>query len=80
MSEEAVLSIGRGVGRTVDLATEQVKESVTLADCCLVPQIYNARRFNVSMDDYPQLVAIDAHCAGMTEFADAIPETQPDAP
>jgi maleylacetoacetate isomerase len=53
-------------------------ESVTLADTCLVPQIYNARRFNVPLDDYPQLVAIDAHCATLPEFADAIPENQPD--
>ena len=53
-------------------------ESVTLADTCLVPQIYNARRFNVPLDDYPRLVAVDAHCASLSEFADAIPESQPD--
>ena len=50
--------------------------AVTLADCCLVPQIYNARRFNVSLDDYPRLVAIDAHCATLPEFTSAIPENQ----
>jgi maleylacetoacetate isomerase len=55
-------------------------EALTLADCCLIPQIYNARRFKVSLDDYPRLVAIDAHCATLTEFADAIPERQADAP
>jgi len=55
-------------------------ETVSLADCCLIPQIYNARRFNVSLDDYPQLVAIDAHCNSLSEFAEAIPESQPDAP
>jgi len=54
-------------------------EAVTLADCCLIPQIYNARRFNVSLDDYPRLVAIDAHCNSLPEFAAAIPEHQPDA-
>ena len=53
-------------------------ESVTLADTCLIPQIYNARRFNVPLDDYPQLVAIDEHCASLPAFADAIPENQPD--
>ena len=53
-------------------------ESVTLADTCLIPQIYNARRFNVPLDDYPQLVAVDAHCNNLPEFADAIPENQPD--
>jgi maleylacetoacetate isomerase len=54
--------------------------AVTLADCCLIPQIYNARRFDVALDDYPQLVAIDAHCNTLPEFAAAIPERQPDAP
>ena len=54
-------------------------DSVTLADCCLVPQIYNARRFNVPLDDYPRLVEIDAHCNGLDEFAAATPELQPDA-
>jgi maleylacetoacetate isomerase len=55
-------------------------ETVSLADCCLIPQMYNARRFDVSLDDYPQLVAIDAHCNSLSEFAEAIPEGQPDAP
>ena len=55
-------------------------EMLTLAECCLIPQIYNARRFNVSLDDYPRLVAIDAHCNSLPEFAAAIPESQPDAP
>jgi len=53
-------------------------ESVTLADTCLIPQIYNARRFNVPLDDYPRLVAVDAHCASLPAFVDAIPENQPD--
>ena len=55
-------------------------ENVTLADCCLVPQIYNARRFNVPLEEFPRLVAIDAHCATMAAFADSTPEKQPDAP
>ncbi len=53
-------------------------ESVTLADTCLIPQIYNARRFKVPLDDYPRLVEIDAHCASLPAFADALPENQPD--
>lgn len=55
-------------------------EDHTLADCCLIPQIYNARRFNVPITDYPRLVAIDAHCATLESFAAAVPERQPDAP
>ena len=54
-------------------------DSVTLADCCLIPQVYNARRFGVSLDDFPRLVEIDAHCNGLDEFASAIPALQPDA-
>jgi len=53
--------------------------SVTLADTCLVPQIYNARRFNVPLDDYPRLVAIDTHCATLPAFDNAIPENQLDS-
>ena len=54
--------------------------NATLADCCLIPQMYNARRFNVPLNDYPRLVAVDAHCNSLPEFAAAIPERQPDAP
>lgn len=53
--------------------------SVSLADACLIPQIYNARRFDVSLDAYPRLVAVDSHCAGLPEFAAAVPSLQPDA-
>ena len=54
-------------------------ESATLADTCLIPQIYNARRFNVSLEDFPHLVAIDGHCLRLPEFESALPENQPDA-
>jgi len=52
-----------------------------LPDLCLVPQIYNARRFEVPLEAYPKLVAIDARCAGIAAFADAHPDRigHPDA-
>ncbi len=50
----------------------------TLADCCLIPQIYNARRFSVPLDAYPALVAVDAHCNTLPAFDVARPENQPD--
>ena len=53
-------------------------KQATLADACLVPQIYNARRFQVLLDDYPALVAVDAHCNALPEFEAALPERQPD--
>ena len=46
----------------------------TLADICLVPQIYNARRFNVPLDDYPLLVRVDAEANRLEPFAAAHPD------
>ena len=55
-------------------------ETPTLADCCLVPQIYNARRFGVDMAAYPTLARIEASCLALPAFDAARPENQPDAP
>ncbi len=52
---------------------------VTLADVCLVPQVYNARRFKVPLDRYPKIVAADAACGKLAAFDQARPENQPDA-
>jgi maleylacetoacetate isomerase len=52
----------------------------TLADCCLIPQVYNARRFGVALGDYPTIAAIDAACNTLGAFQRAAPEQQPDAP
>lgn len=51
----------------------------TIADICLVPQMYNARRFNSDLSAVPRLVAIDAACREHPAFAAAAPEVQPDA-
>lgn len=51
----------------------------TLADICLVPQMYNARRFKLELSPYPTLVAIDAHCMSLRAFIAAQPEKQADA-
>ena len=51
----------------------------TLADALLVPQLYNARRFAVPLDDYPKLVAAAAHCNELEAFKRAAPEAQADA-
>ncbi len=52
---------------------------VTLADICLVPQVYNARRLKVPLDRFPKIVAVDAACAKLAAFERARPENQPDA-
>ena len=50
-----------------------------IADCCLVPQVFNARRFKCDLAPYPTLVAIDGHCQALEAFQRAAPERQPDA-
>lgn len=54
-------------------------DRVTLADVYIVPQVLNARRFNIPLDAYPKIVAIDAACASIEAFRAAAPENQPDA-
>ena len=54
--------------------------SVTLADVCLVPQMYNAQRFRCDVEPYPTLRAICAHLQSLPAFARAAPQAQPDAP
>jgi len=51
-------------------------ERPMLADVVLVPQMYNARRYDVPLDSYPKLVAIAANCNELDEFARAAPEVQ----
>jgi maleylpyruvate isomerase len=52
----------------------------TMADCCLVPQVYSARRFSVDLAPFPRIVAIDARCAALPAFQSAHPDQQGDAP
>ena len=53
--------------------------SVSLADVLLVPQVYNARRFDCDLGPYPLLVAIDTHLQSLPAFHAARPEAQADA-
>jgi maleylpyruvate isomerase len=48
-------------------------DSPTLADICLVPQVFNARRFAVDMNPYPRIMAIDAACRELAAFQTAAP-------
>lgn len=54
-------------------------DAPTLADAMLVPQVYNARRFNVPLGDFPKLLAATDACNELDEFKEAAPEQQPDA-
>lgn len=54
-------------------------ETATFADCCLVPQVYNALRFNIDLAAYPKITAIYQHCNTLPAFQNAAPEAQADA-
>jgi maleylacetoacetate isomerase len=49
-----------------------------LADCFLVPQVYNAERFNCDLEPYPQIMRITSLCRELPGFRAAAPEIQPD--
>lgn len=54
-------------------------DTPTLADCCLIPQIYNAQRFNCDLSQMPTLMRINQACLELNAFVEAAPANQPDA-
>jgi len=56
-----------------------VGNTVSLADICLIPQVYNANRFNCPMNDYPTINRLNQECLKLDAFARAAPDLQPDA-
>lgn len=54
-------------------------DAPTMADCCLVPQIYNAERFGCDMTNYPTAMRINAACLKLDVVQRAMPDVQPDA-
>lgn len=54
-------------------------DAPTLADICLVPQIFNAQRFKARLDHVPTVMRIHEHCLGLPAFARSVPALQPDA-
>ncbi len=55
-------------------------DSISMADVLLIPQIYNARRFDVDLNAYPLISGIEKHCLDVPEFQEALPQNQPDKP
>jgi maleylpyruvate isomerase len=54
-------------------------DTPTIADCFLVPQVYNAQRFDIDLGAYPRIAAINDACAGLPAFSAAHPARQPDS-
>lgn len=57
-----------------------VGDEITLADCCLIPQIFNARRFLVDLRPFPTILRVDRHLENHPAFTAAHPNNQPDCP
>ena len=51
----------------------------SIADVCLIPQLYNARRFEVDLQAFPRLLAVEEHASTLLFFQAAHPDRQPDA-
>jgi glutathione S-transferase len=51
-----------------------------MADACLIPQVYNALRFNVEMGEYKNILKVWEHCNTLEAFEKAHPDVQPDTP
>jgi maleylacetoacetate isomerase len=54
-------------------------DSPTMADCCLVPQIFNAKRYNSDLAPYPKTMRVFENCMQLEAFDRAQPSKQPDA-
>jgi maleylacetoacetate isomerase len=70
---EKMLSLSKDTG------TYSYGDSPTVADICLIPQIFNARRVNLEVERYPTLSRIFAHAMQHPAFDAAQPKNQPDA-
>lgn len=54
-------------------------DQATIADCCLIPQVYNALRFNIDLSAYPKIASIYQYCNTLAAFQNAAPEAQQEA-
>ena len=76
---EGLLAIEQMLVTQSGTATFCHGQAPTLADCCLVPQVFNARRFNCALDKMPTIQRIVAACETLPAFQNAAPANQPDA-
>ncbi len=54
-------------------------DTPTLADCCVIPQVFNAQRFECDLSNYPTITRVTQRCNSLEAFVKAAPEHQPDA-
>ena len=56
-----------------------ITDHPTIAECCLIPQLYGARRFGCDIDAWPRLLEVESKCLALEAFSITRPEMQPDA-
>jgi maleylacetoacetate isomerase/maleylpyruvate isomerase len=76
---EGFAALEQAIGKHTSDGRHCFGDTVTMADVCLVPQVYNARRFAVDLAAYPALVRVSESLESLPPFAEARPEAQPDA-
>ena len=65
--------------KTLSNGTVCFAENPGMADILLIPQVFNARRFDVDLSQFPIISSIEKYCLNLPAFAEAQPENQPDA-
>ncbi|MES2297670.1 MAG: maleylacetoacetate isomerase [Pseudomonadota bacterium] len=76
---EGLAAIEAHLARDPDTGRFCHGDEPSMADCCLVPQVFNAQRFNVDLAPYPTIERIHAACSALPAFAAAHPAQQPDS-
>ena len=72
------VALEKTLARTAGLCC--VGDTPTMADCCLVPQVFNAKRFSVDMTKFPIISRLEQHLSSLPQFIKAHPTQQPDCP
>lgn len=75
---EGMATLEAHLERDGDMGRFSYGDTPTIADCCLVPQVFNAQRFEVDLAPYPNVARIAANCADLPAFKAAHPSAQPD--
>lgn len=75
---EGMATLEAHLERDGDMGRFSYGDTPTIADCCLVPQVFNAHRFEIDLAPYPNVARIAENCAELPAFKAAHPSAQPD--